>query len=960
MRYRIAAWTLPGSSPFEQIDHAIPVTGAYFNDSIDGRGRGWIEVDASYDWQALIHTDSATPANNRGSLIRFYKDGDDNTAAPVFEFKAARYTRDLTEDGTTIIHISDNSWQVAGLDEAVVRWWDWETGATKTQFPDHVYGGQDLVANPTFLDTTTNEVQTIWNDATGGTWRLTVVNSLGTDTTTNMAFDISAGDLETEIRSLTNISDVAVGGAGTETDPWEIEFVDPGGEDYAPVTTIDGGLTGDTIGSTVTTHTEGGAADPTPWTKSQNPQTGISSPGSHGTYASDGFRLVDAGDPAWTFNGGAALRINGLTQFAGAQQIIQVTPGSLAQASIDIGTTDAAARFRFVIRDINEQLIASSQPFGGVAGGLNAYAQVTIDNIAIPDDLPLGLIVLRIGVVSTGNPAPFYLRQTPGIPIYQEGLGVATLGRISNDLIADQQVDHQTAIDGLPWLAEGAYTDALDSNGDPWIRSENLTVPRGRSYGTHVYAGQFADLGYEYELVPNPATDKWDLELYNAGGRGVDGTAAGDTAFVWGMGISGGRAAGRAPTGTDVLAEGAEGVIAETGDATQRGIYGRVETFLYDQTITDTNTLLARADQLLDEDLANLFAVTVSIDHDGPDPYNQFGIGDTRPFLLPGLAEQHPRRISAIEATYDGADDGWRHTVTASRLFEPERALAEAVRDLLIKPDVFPNLGTGLGAGFGIGSGFPIVIVAANNSPADWKAAAQFVCTDAYGDDDITIQAAIDFCPFGGTVLMAPGEYYVALDNAFERAQIRVGNGDYGAIHLRGLTESTNGFGSGVFVIYDGNRAPSYDGKAIFGSGEHGAGFPQWVYNTEISGLSIQTYEWTNTLATRCIDGGPNWRIHHNYMEADGRACVYQEYPQHSVVEDNYMVSYYSDTATDEDACIFWKYNSGWGIIRNNWMSGGGIYLTAGEDPEMASAHSSRSSTTRFGGSAATASESTL
>ena len=67
---------------------------------------------------------------------------------------------------------------------------------------------------------------------------------------------------------------------------------------------------------------EGDITEPPSWTRSQFLDGG-SNPKLHGTYASDGFRLSDpgAGEPART--GTYSMRVNGLTQYAGAQQARQ-------------------------------------------------------------------------------------------------------------------------------------------------------------------------------------------------------------------------------------------------------------------------------------------------------------------------------------------------------------------------------------------------------------------------------------------------------------------------------------------------------------------------------------------------------------------------------------------------------------------------------------------------------------
>ena len=79
---------------------------------------------------------------------------------------------------------------------------------------------QGFIINPS----ATPDVYELYTDATGGTFTL----SDGTDTTSAIAFNASATDVENTIEAdIAAITDVRVTGAGTAGNPWIIEFVDP-------------------------------------------------------------------------------------------------------------------------------------------------------------------------------------------------------------------------------------------------------------------------------------------------------------------------------------------------------------------------------------------------------------------------------------------------------------------------------------------------------------------------------------------------------------------------------------------------------------------------------------------------------------------------------------------------------------------------------------------------------------
>lgn len=100
-----------------------------------------------------------------------------------------------------------------------------------------------------------DEVQYVYNNATGGTFTL----SDGTDTTDPLDYDSLASTianrLETDIDAITTVD---VSGLGTASNPWVIIFSDPGGAPFGALTAGDGSLTGGV--STVQVATAGKSA----------------------------------------------------------------------------------------------------------------------------------------------------------------------------------------------------------------------------------------------------------------------------------------------------------------------------------------------------------------------------------------------------------------------------------------------------------------------------------------------------------------------------------------------------------------------------------------------------------------------------------------------------------------------------------------------------------------------------
>lgn len=103
-----------------------------------------------------------------------------------------------------------------------------------------------------------NEVQRVSHDGTGGTFTL----SFGGATTGTIAWNANAAAVTTALEALATIVDVTVTGGALPT-AVDVEFVDPGSENVAEMTEDDTNLTGDTIGVTVVTVTQGRVASGT-------------------------------------------------------------------------------------------------------------------------------------------------------------------------------------------------------------------------------------------------------------------------------------------------------------------------------------------------------------------------------------------------------------------------------------------------------------------------------------------------------------------------------------------------------------------------------------------------------------------------------------------------------------------------------------------------------------------------
>ena len=102
-----------------------------------------------------------------------------------------------------------------------------------------------------------DEVYTVFNDASGGTFTFAVkVKGLHTEVTAAIDRNANAAAITSAIELLTTITGIGVTGAGTSGDPWIITFDDPGGE-VVDITADDANLTGHTGGTNIVRTTQG-------------------------------------------------------------------------------------------------------------------------------------------------------------------------------------------------------------------------------------------------------------------------------------------------------------------------------------------------------------------------------------------------------------------------------------------------------------------------------------------------------------------------------------------------------------------------------------------------------------------------------------------------------------------------------------------------------------------------------
>lgn len=574
-------WTRPGHPTFQRVIADCPHPTGTFHDGVNLRGDATWQVVSSYTRFAdILHIDHQTPANCNWSVIRYFAESDPTT--PFFEWLPTSIVPASSKEDPTVQVSGQGIKSILGFGR--VEAWDWDGSPSfVSTFPDWIYGGPNVLQNPGIeTNSVAGTIYLLDTEASAGTFTL----SDGTDTTGAIAYNVSPSTLETTIQTdITAINDVLVSGSGVPTDPWHIEFVDP--PLGITLTVNGGGLT--PAGSANLVLEREGALVPNPWTKSQQISFGV--PKEFGTYASDGFRVSEGAEPVLT--GNYSLRVNGLSQFAGAQQVVNVTPGGIYQVVVPMWTSSGTDLFRLVVRDINEGFIDSFT--GGLGAATTANVSdwdtttFTIVDLRIPDGVTQ--VIFRFAYVGTGNPAPFYLDDLQ----MNEGLATTTIGAILLDQYDDMTVDHVGA-GRLVWEDEAnpgtcylipTFTDALDSNGDAWADPELQMRIWMRMTLVQVMDQAVGSWEYEWNITPlDVANGTWNWNVYNPNGMGVDTTPSPGPAIQGGSSTVTRSIQRYLPRGSDFLVEGLERLTARVSNAGLVSSLGYMETGRLDNELT--------------------------------------------------------------------------------------------------------------------------------------------------------------------------------------------------------------------------------------------------------------------------------------------------------------------------------------------------------------------------------------
>ena len=324
-----------------------------------------------------------------------------------------------------------------------------------------------------------------------------------------------------------------------------------------------------------------------------------------------------------------------------------------------------------------------------------------------------------------------------------------------------------------------------------------LTIKRGTPYDQML--GQFVELGYEWEVIPDTSTPgNWLLNVYNSGGIGQDRTAD-DTPQIFGEdSIGGQRLYRRHPPGSAITVEGDGRISGRASSAGALTAYGRRETYQGDLRVNTLADASLKATQAISDYIRRSQPLTLTRQPRLVDPFPlvDYNLGDTVNVSEPPFMDKLGRRLVGLTWAVDAdAEEVTEHYGAVS--YVGEAALQQGVYQLLSKFEPIRDLDPD--GGITLGGGTIPWLVAASDSPDVWKNVAAYLCSGT--NDEATINDAITAAQ--GYVGLAPGSYYV--ESVSGASAINLGNGRSAGLLMAGLGGK---YGAAIYQSDSGKASP--------------------------------------------------------------------------------------------------------------------------------------------------------
>lgn len=594
----------------------------------------------------LLKIDESDHANDVGSMVRVLRG-----TTPIMHYMTTR-SEDAWSDGEPVHKFSLEGLEWI-LDRSLVPRKD--TPADPSKDPDWIFGAPSVLLLSDFEGAVeTNLVFWVWTNATGGTFTLTIGGQ------TTAAVNYNAGDdgtLQTAIENLSNVDDVVVSGFGTEANPWVVEVIDPEGTDFTLVFN-GGGLTGGT--GAVSKQVTGGRPEPTPWTVSYHPTLGVQ----HGSY--EAFEIST--DQNHTTGGTYSLKVNTRAprapgDFGGAQQLVSVTGGKTYRAEVWVRPT-ATGPFRFVIRTLDETLIASTE----ASLTLNTWTKLSL-SFVVPEHIDR--IIFRIATISNSDEPAWYVDDAVLAP----GAAAATYG----DIMLQLRTAAIASSAPLSWLTP-TFSATLDSDGAAWDQTLSWSVSHGQTFLQLIeYARRW---NYEHRIRWDAGDNRFEWDLWNPNNGGQ--TRTGIAVHGKGGGTGSSPIVRKPPPQTYTQVEGIDGAWGEATATSLTTVWGTLQKFHQDRHGVDSTLLDTLASRFNTTATNQTAARSVTLADPTLIPWTNFEPGDFVTLNLAPKDTKRSLRVAAIVAHMSGKDAVPTYDIHfVNPVLSEASGMAQGVRNLL-------------------------------------------------------------------------------------------------------------------------------------------------------------------------------------------------------------------------------------------------------------------------------------
>ena len=215
----LEAWTRPGHATFGRLDPDVPVRRCSFTRLMSGSGQADAIIPTTYPrFAELVYSDPDTPANAASSLLRIMAEGH---TGPLFEWIPTSRAAEADAVDPDIEIPGQGIESVLGY--ARTECWDWAGGDDEqSRFPDWIWGGRNVLGDIN-CRAIAERVTLTKARIDDGTFTITVINDLGTETTGAIAYDETALGVDVALTALANVTFVEV---DETSDGWRLSFQD--------------------------------------------------------------------------------------------------------------------------------------------------------------------------------------------------------------------------------------------------------------------------------------------------------------------------------------------------------------------------------------------------------------------------------------------------------------------------------------------------------------------------------------------------------------------------------------------------------------------------------------------------------------------------------------------------------------------------------------------------------------